>query len=207
MRAAILKERQSADVQCLACRAIVRLKGFHVHLSAHQRPNGHRYNAEGYVDVLDPQTLQRKREHIVVAERAFGGPLPAGVIVHHHDEDKSNNANANLVICQDRAYHNLLHVRMRILAAGGDPDTQKICDDCLGVLGRDEFGFDSGASDGLMRLCRPCKRASDKAFYLSKTQTPPYRDRRRKPETQIAEGMAAVERLVQSVEVADGITA
>jgi hypothetical protein len=47
------------------------------------------------------------------AEKALGRPLPAGVDVHHH-----NGEIKTLVICPDRAYHMLLHKRMRRLKKG-----------------------------------------------------------------------------------------
>lgn len=62
----------------------------------------------------------RKREHVVIAERALGKPLPAGAIVHHLDEDPRNNDPTNLVICPDAAYHRLLHKRAKALAACGN---------------------------------------------------------------------------------------
>jgi hypothetical protein len=65
-------------------------------------------------------------EHVIVAERAFGKALPKGAEVHHVDEDKFNNHRSNLVICQDRAYHQLLHQRARIVRAGGTPNTQRV---------------------------------------------------------------------------------
>jgi hypothetical protein len=52
------------------------------------------------------QTLHRRR-----AEIALGKPLPKGAEVHHLDGSTSDAA--PLVICQDRAYHMLLHKRMR----------------------------------------------------------------------------------------------
>jgi hypothetical protein len=54
-------------------------------------------------------------DHVAVAERALGKKLPHGAIVHHVDEDASNNAPANLVICPSQAYHMLIHQRMRAL--------------------------------------------------------------------------------------------
>ncbi len=71
-----------------------------------------------------------QREHVVIAEQALGKPLPKGAHVHHVDEDKHNNANANLVICQDAAFHHLLHLRARIVRAGGDPNIQRLCYRC-----------------------------------------------------------------------------
>ena len=71
----------------------------------------------------------RVREHVEVAERAIGRKLPLGAIVHHHDENTSNNVPSNLVICPDIAYHKLLHRRMRALAASGDANN-RICSFC-----------------------------------------------------------------------------
>ena len=64
-------------------------------------------------------------EHVVIASRALGKPLPKGAQIHHVDEDGHNNANANLVICPSKDYHKLLHVRMRALAATGNANWLK----------------------------------------------------------------------------------
>jgi len=69
--------------------------------------------------------------HRVLAERALGKPLPRGAVVHHVDGTKS--AQSQLVICQDTAYHELLHVRGRVKAAGGNPNTDRICSFCQQV--------------------------------------------------------------------------
>lgn len=53
----------------------------------------------------------RRYLHRLRAERALGKPLPGKVVVHHADGSK--HPNAQLVICQDQAYHMLLHARMR----------------------------------------------------------------------------------------------
>ncbi len=66
--------------------------------------------------------------HRLRAERALGKPLPAGAVVHHADGSRSEDA--PLVICQDQAYHRLLHARMRVKALGGNPNTEKICSTC-----------------------------------------------------------------------------
>ena len=103
--------------------------------------------------------------HRVRAEAAVGHPLPKGAIVHHPDEDPWN-PDARLVICPDDAYHMLLHVRMRIKTAGGNPNTDKICCRCKQVLPRTAFGKLTSSADGLNNRCRKCA-----CQYTSESQT------------------------------------
>jgi hypothetical protein len=78
-------------------------------------PDHHRADAAGYV-----------REHILIAEKALGKPLPPGAVVHHHNEDGTDNKSpGNLVICQDNTYHMLLHQRMRAFRACGNANWRK----------------------------------------------------------------------------------
>ena len=94
---------------------------------SHIAPSGVAYGA-GYVKagylVKSADGVQRA-EHIVVAERALGRPLPAGAVVHHVDENPLNNEPGNLVICPSQAYHMTLHRRMRALAACGHAGWRK----------------------------------------------------------------------------------
>ena len=55
------------------------------------------------------------QEHIIIAEKVLGKYLPENAVVHHINNDGLNNANSNLVICQDDEYHKLLHKRERAL--------------------------------------------------------------------------------------------
>lgn len=59
-------------------------------------------------------------EHVVVAERALGKPLPAGAELHHVNGDEADNRNENLVICPNHQYHMLLHQRQRALDECGN---------------------------------------------------------------------------------------
>ena len=94
--------------------------------------------------------------HVRVAEKALGKPLPLEAQVHHVDRDRANNRNDNLVICQDRKYHMLLHVRMRIKQAGGNPDTDKICSTCHGCFPKTSFWKDKSRPDGIESRCPSC---------------------------------------------------
>lgn len=74
----------------------------------------------GYVQLLLPDHPNAKRsgyvaEHILVVARALGEAVPKGSPVHHVDGNRANNDPRNLVLCQDNAYHRLLHRRQRAL--------------------------------------------------------------------------------------------
>ena len=79
------------------------------------------------------------QQHVLIAERVLGRPLPPKAVVHHHDENKSNNANSNLVICDSQSYHRILHERMRLLQRGINPDTHWPCSRCRQVFTLDHF--------------------------------------------------------------------
>lgn len=93
--------------------------------------------------------------HRLRAERALGRPLPNGVEVHHADGTIADAA--PLVICQNQAYHKLLHTRMRILRAGGDPNRDRVCRDC-GPRPKEAFGPDRRISTGVQAYCRACRQ-------------------------------------------------
>lgn len=76
-----------------------------------------------------PGENRNKTEHIEIAERILGRPLPKGAEVHHVNEIKTDNRNSNLVICPNRAYHAMLHRRTRAYNACGHADWFK-CSIC-----------------------------------------------------------------------------
>lgn len=63
--------------------------------------------------------------HILVAERVLGKQMPPKAVVHHVNEIKTDNRPANLVICQDHAYHKLLHQRTDAKKACGNANWRK----------------------------------------------------------------------------------
>jgi hypothetical protein len=68
-------------------------------------------------------------QHIVIVEKILGKKLPEGAVIHHINCNGLDNRNENLVVCQNQAYHNLLHTRMRAVCAGFPPYFLK-CQHC-----------------------------------------------------------------------------
>ena len=62
---------------------------------------------------------------ILLGEKALGKPLPLGAEMHHVNGIKDDDSSGNHVICQDRAYHMLLHQRMRALKVCGNAKWMK----------------------------------------------------------------------------------
>lgn len=77
------------------------------------RKKGHSY----YIHIWNPGHPKAIRgyvyEHIAIAEKALGKLLPQKAVIHHHSPEQ-------LVICQDQAYHLLLHKRQRAYEACGN---------------------------------------------------------------------------------------
>lgn len=103
--------------------------------------------------------IKGRLEHVVIAERAIGRPLPDRSEVHHVDGRRHNNAHSNLVICQDHAYHMLLHKRARVLRAGGDPNVHGICCHCKRLFLIAEL------SSTHRNQCANCRSVRRKALY------------------------------------------
>jgi len=97
-----------------------------------------------------------RRIHLLRAERAFGKPLPSGAQVHYLDGTKREDA--PLVICQSDSYHKLLHLRARVLVAGGDPNQEIICKRCGGLTPA------IGRRGGRVDSCPPCNRAHTASY-------------------------------------------
>jgi hypothetical protein len=106
---------------------------------------------------------RNKRLHRLRAERALGKPLPPGAQVHHADGTKGDAS--PLVICENAAYHRLLHKLDRIRRAGGNPHGDRICWKCHRVL-----PFAAFPGDPLNRrpregdLCRLCGKTKLENF-------------------------------------------
>ena len=99
------------------------------HHTKNSRWNGGEFLAcNGYVFVACKEhpragTNGYVKRAILEAEKALGKFLPKGPVVHHHDRIRNNDEKNNLVICEDRKYHMLLHRRMKIYENRGKVPT------------------------------------------------------------------------------------
>lgn len=123
---------------------------------SHRWRGGRRKKADGYILTYLPEHPRARSgyvyEHVVIVERAMGKPLPKSAEVHHVDEDKGNNAHGNLVVCQDHAYHFLLHKRARALAACGDANAHR-CVICHQYDRQDEITVSGKHRNAYHRSC------------------------------------------------------
>ncbi len=103
---------------------------------------------------------QSHLSHRAVVEKAIGITLPSKAVIHHVDGNGRNNSHRNLVVCQNQSYHMLLHTRQRVLDAGGDPNSDKICGRCAKVLSQASFYREKGSADGFHGWCKACVTAS-----------------------------------------------
>lgn len=81
------------------------------------RGSGFSMDSRGYTYVY----VEGKQigEHVHIAEQALGKKLPTGAEVHHVNLLPWDNRPENLVVCPNRAYHKLLHKRMKELGYEG----------------------------------------------------------------------------------------
>ena len=142
---------------------------------SHQWKGGRYISDAGYVMLRAVGHARSPRrgyvsEHTLIAEKVLGKPLPKGAEVHHvlGAGSEANNRNDNLVICQSRAYHALLHARMRVRDAGGNHNTQRICTKCKQVKDRSLFHSDRSNYDGLRGACMECTKTTNSARIAAK---------------------------------------
>lgn len=91
--------------------------------------SGHQYNGVTYKQLYipgHPDAHGREDslvyEHRYLAVKALGKPLPKGVEVHHFDGGRTGG---QLVICPDKLYHRLLHIRTEAYEETGDANKRK----------------------------------------------------------------------------------
>jgi len=117
---------------------------------------------DGYITINLPSHPRANKsgwvyEHIVVEERKLGRALKPKEVVHHRNENPSDNQPSNLRVFRNQAAHVRHHARERLLKQGIDPDREKQCSVCEVVKLKTEFSPSS--SRGKPRRgsrCRPC---------------------------------------------------
>ena len=72
---------------------------------------------------------RRLMHHVSLIEKVLGRQLKGSEQVHHVDSNSYNNENSNLVVCPNKTYHALLHIRTEALEACGDASFRK-CSIC-----------------------------------------------------------------------------
>lgn len=122
-------------------------------------PNGiERYR--GYNYIFNPQhPFSTKQgyigEHRLVAEKALSKLIPIKHPIHHWDGIRNNNLNPNLVVCENNAYHRLIHVRLSAFKACGHANWIK-CGHCDGYHDPNDLDvyIRSNKPYGWKRSCR-----------------------------------------------------
>src|SRR2546426_2788757 len=113
-------------------------------------------NPCGYISLYAPRHPRARdnhvHEHILIAEKALGHLLPQKAQVHHVDGNPQNNEPSNLVICEDQAFHKLLHARARRLKDTGSLDLKRCCA-CRQVKALELFGICSASWDNRRVEC------------------------------------------------------
>jgi len=109
-------------------------------------------------------------EHKMICERAIGKPLPTTVQIHHVNENILDNTPSNLVVCQDAAYHKLLHLRAKALKTCGNPNFRR-CRFCNQY--DDSKNLTIRYHDGMMVACHhnKCRNAHRRSVYKSIRKT------------------------------------
>lgn len=127
------------------------------------------------------KTSGHKKVHRCIVEKLLRRVLSPKHPVHHVDEDKSNNANSNLVVCEDQEYHLLLHRRAKALRESGDANkiSCRICGN-----------YDLSGENGLVVYQRhdtpalfgehaECRRQKMRRLYQTRLGRPPQPNRGR----------------------------
>lgn len=158
-------------------------KGVYEHnrgANTYQWKGGKRLTTDGYTLVYCPDNPRSNhraiKEHILIAEKTAGKQLPPKAVIHHVNETRTDNSRNNLVVCEDTAYHFLLHRRTKAYFACGHADWRK-CPYCQ--------QYDAPANMYIGKysaLHRKCESKREREKYLLKFGPPETRiDPRRGP--------------------------
>ena len=74
---------------------------------------------------------------------------------------------APLVICENDSYHKLLHRRMAVKVAGGDPNTEAVCNWCGQVKPVGDFARDKTTAARYRYTCKACRNQARREVYAT----------------------------------------
>lgn len=115
-------------------------------------------DSQGYIKVeKNGKTVPM---HRWLMEQHLGKKLLPSQIVHHINEDKSDNRIENLEV-MDRGDHIRLH-KLGIFKNANNTKTHKQCPRCKDVKERTQFNKQTTNSDGLFFCCRECQKIDNK---------------------------------------------
>jgi hypothetical protein len=135
--------------------------------NSYQWKGGRKISSDGYVLVHDPGNPKEDRngfvrEHVRIIEKIIGKPLPKKSLIHHLNLDRSDNRHSNLIVCDNTAYHFLLHKRTRAFCACGNANWKK-CSYC------DEYDSPENMKIGKYKSYhRKCENKYSRERYLAK---------------------------------------
>lgn len=132
-----------------------------------KNPNGDGFIAFGYS--AKQINGVKKFDHVRVVENVLGFELPKSVVIHHWNEIKTDNRNENLLVCQDRAYHNLIHARMRAYDACGNANWRP-CVICKKYDAIENFHKPKKEKSTAANVHQKCANAYQKMNYARKKE-------------------------------------
>lgn len=91
---------------------------------------GGQIKRSGYILTLNSNHPRADQDGYVpkqylVVEAIINKVLPMSCVVHHIDGKKDNNTPSNLVVCQDKSYHSLIHWREKAYRLCGHASWRK----------------------------------------------------------------------------------
>lgn len=115
-------------------------------------------NKDGYV-MIYPRDRGYKATylHVYVAEKVLGRSLK-GHVVHHINEDITDNRPENLLVMENRGEHVLLHAKATLRSRGGSWGISKYCGGCDKVKVVEDFHASSVRVDGVQSECKVCNQ-------------------------------------------------
>lgn len=120
-----------------------------------------RRNGTGTIDPDGYEMHSRSNKmiftHREIAAAILGRPLRKDEIVHHINENTSDNNPDNLEITT-RAMHAKIHAPDKPQHRPENTDTHKRCPDCLNTLLRSDFWKSRRSYDGLCVYCIDCSK-------------------------------------------------